>query len=487
MSKTAGGGSVMLIKQSAPMLKQAPNVFNKLMKTGFQRMMGHSNQKEYWDVTTELTIKALDILINETKHENLSEIQSLTLKDFGVSGKIWVSKTKIPSPPEDSVRQVLFGAIESLKRPGEAPGGYNLPELLPVEVEWTGYRSNASIISRELKISEGEKYDAMMREVSSKTTVLYIHGGALFLLDPAFYRNMTQRIAKLTKGRCFSVRYRLAPQNPFPAPLLDVLLVYMSLLYPPPDSYHTPVSPSDIVIAGDSAGGNLSYALLQLILEVQRSSVKIMWYGEERVLPVPGGVACLSPWLDITSSLPSNITNQPFDYLPKHELQFKSSGIWPADPPRKYMYANDSLVSHPLVSPVTGINWSGSCPVYVAVGWELLADENKFTIMQMVNQGVKVIYEEYEAMPHCFGLLLPKAACFKRFHQSWAQNIKKMVERPYDIVTSGTLIRAKSLKCEKINVHKLCPLTYSEVVGMIEEKARIEPCKTTAADIARKD
>lgn len=475
--------SPSLMKLSAPIIKQAPVVVNRVMKTGFQRMLGHSNQKAYWDISTELTIKALDVIVNETKPESLHTIQSLTLKDFGVTGKIWVSKAILPPPPEDSIRQVLFKAIENLKWPGDAPGGYDHPEMAHVEGEWTGYRSNANLLSRELKISEREKYEAMMQEVTSTATIMYIHGGAHFLLDPAFYRTMTQKLAKNTGGRCFSVRYRLAPQNPFPAPLLDVFLAYVSLLYPPPGSFHAPVPSSEIVFAGDSAGGNLSYALLQLILELQRSSLKIIWYGEERVVPVPGGMACLSPWLDITLSMPSNVTNRQFDFLPKRELQFKSSGVWPSNPPRKFMYANDTLVSHPLVSPVTVTDWRGSCPIYVAVGWELLADENKFTIMQMANQGVTIVYEEYEAMPHCFGLLLPKAASFGKFHQSWAQNIKKIVNRPYEMKTSGTLIRARSLKCEELNIYNLSPLTHREIIKFIEDKARDEPIKRTSSDI----
>ena len=36
------------------------------------------------------------------------------------------------------------------------------------------------------------------------------------------------------------VQYRLAPQHPSPAALLDIMLIYISLLYPPADSYHDP-------------------------------------------------------------------------------------------------------------------------------------------------------------------------------------------------------------------------------------------------------
>ena len=71
-----------------------------------------------------------------------------------------------------------------------------------------------------------------MKECKSPVTVLYFHGGAYYLLDPSTHRPTTKKLAKLTGGRCYSVRYRLAPQNPFPAALLDALVSYLTLLYP---------------------------------------------------------------------------------------------------------------------------------------------------------------------------------------------------------------------------------------------------------------
>lgn len=181
-----------------------------------------------------------------------------------------MSKITAPVPVEDDIRAALFEAIETMKEPGSAEGGYTKPELLPVEAEWTGYRSGATKDSAELRISEKEKYTELMREATSPTTILYLHGGAYFLLDPSSHRPTTKKLAKLTKGRAYSVRYRLAPQNPFPAALLDALLSYLTLLYPSKDAIHTPVSPEHIVFAGDSAGGNLCMALLQLILQLNR-------------------------------------------------------------------------------------------------------------------------------------------------------------------------------------------------------------------------
>ncbi|POS87887.1 hypothetical protein EPUL_000410 [Erysiphe pulchra] len=442
----------------------------KIMKTGLLHVLKRSEQSKYWDFRTAITIRILDIVINELPPNSVTNTQSRTLKDPGIKGNVWISKVKLPSPPEDSIRQVLFNTIEKLKKPEEAIGGYTEPELLPVEGEWTGYRANASAKAPELKISEEKKYEEMMREVTSKITILYIHGGALYLGDPITHRNVNQKLAKHTGGRTFSVRYRLAPKHPFPAALLDVLFAYLSLLYPPPGSLHTPVSPSDIVIAGDSAGGNLSFALLQLILELQRSSLKIKWYGEERDVPIPAGVATSSPWLDITSSMPSIKNNQPYDFLPKHEMEYKKCSIWPADPPRKHMYVNDPLCAHPLVSPLVAKNWNGSCPIYIATGWEILADEEKISAMNIASQGVKVIFEEYEAMPHCFGLVLPKLPGSDLFFQNWARNIKLMVDHPNDLVTNGTLIKAKTLATESLDVLGLSSLTYEKAVEIINEK-----------------
>jgi hypothetical protein len=63
------------------------------------------------------------------------------------------------------------------------------------------------------------------------------------------------------------------------------------LIRPPPESAHQPVDPGHIIIAGDSAGGGLSLALLQVI--------------RDSGLPTPAGGVLISPWCDMTHSFPS--------------------------------------------------------------------------------------------------------------------------------------------------------------------------------------
>jgi acetyl esterase/lipase len=63
------------------------------------------------------------------------------------------------------------------------------------------------------------------------------------------------------------------------------------LIRPPPGAAHCPVKPSHVIIAGDSAGGGVSLALLQVI--------------RDSGLPPPAGGVLISPWCDLTHSFPS--------------------------------------------------------------------------------------------------------------------------------------------------------------------------------------
>lgn len=73
-----------------------------------------------------------------------------------------------------------------------------------------------------------------------------------------------------------------APQYPFPCAIQDCLAAYLYLVNPPPGAKHTPISPKNIVIAGDSAGGGLTLALLQILRDTPG-------------LELPAGACLISP------------------------------------------------------------------------------------------------------------------------------------------------------------------------------------------------
>jgi len=221
-----------------------------LTREAVRHLLRLSETSKYLDLPSHLTLAVLRSFLEPTALRSITESQNLTLQDPGTKGRIWVSKYATPVPLENDVRGALLSAIERLGSP-ESNHRLPIPELLPVEAEWTGYRKEASPDSLQPTISEKEKYDELVKGCTSKATILYFHGGAFYLLDPRTYRNTTKKLAKLTGGRLFVVRYRLAPAHVFPAALLDALVAYLTLLYPPPDAYHEPIPPEQIVVAGD--------------------------------------------------------------------------------------------------------------------------------------------------------------------------------------------------------------------------------------------
>ncbi|KUJ20561.1 uncharacterized protein LY89DRAFT_578790 [Mollisia scopiformis] len=446
-------------------------------RTAVSHTLGFSEHSKHWDLRTELIVNVLRSFIVDSPPVSVSRTQRLSLRDPGVKGRIWISRFTIPKPEEDDIRQALFEAIEECKEPGSLPKGYQEPETVPVEAEWTGYRAGATKQSAELKISEEQKYKEMMREVTAPTTILYFHGGAYYLMDPASHRPTCKKLARLTQGRCFSVRYRLAPQNPFPAALLDALVSYFSLLYPPPGSFHEAVEPQHIVFSGDSAGGNLCLVLVQTLLILRRQGRKIHWNGQEREVPLPAAVAVCSPWLDITHSSPSCDTNGRYDYLPPSTknpegMEYPPCKIWPASPPRKNLYADDGLLCHPLVSPITAKSWEGSCPLYIETGEELLTDEDQYVAMKAASQNVPVVYEQYETMPHCFAMVVSDLPAAKKFFNNWAAFITQAVEHPEEIKTKGTIIAPKTLNERGVEVASLSTFKEDEILARMNERVR---------------
>ena len=214
-------------------------------------VLGQSEQSKTQDLRTEVIVKILRAFLTPSKPTSITALQKFLGRDPGIKGRIWISKYTSPVPPETSVRDALLSVIEGLKPADFADASVDIPDIVPVEAEWTAYRPGATKDSTLPAISEKEMYARMMDECAKPTTIMYFHGGGYVVMDPASHRPTTKKLAKLTGGRCYSVRYRLAPQDPFPSAVLDALVSYLTLLYPPPGAFHEPVQPGHIVFAGD--------------------------------------------------------------------------------------------------------------------------------------------------------------------------------------------------------------------------------------------
>jgi acetyl esterase/lipase len=475
-----------------------------ILKTALWHTLSLSDTASTWDLRTELTVKIMrDMLGPNSRTSPVGKMQHLTTKDPGVKGKVWVSKVSFPVPPEDDLRQTLFKAISDLKDSNAECRdiSYEEPEAKGLEAEWHGYHPLAHPNDPEPPgLTSHQKYERLMDDTSSPITLLYFHGGAMYLLDPSTYRAQTAKLCKETGGRAFTVRYRLAPKYPFPAALLDALTAYLTLLYPPEGSLHEAVPKERIVFSGDSAGGTLCAALLQLILHLHRSSSSsstIRWHGKEVELPLPAGVAMTSPWLDITRSLPSLSTLAKYDYLPTPAqtagMAFPADDLWPVDPPRADMYAEASALCHPLVSPLAAKDWSGlsgdgdggKCPVWFGMGQEMLRDEDAVVAKRIAQQGGTVVWREWEGMPHVFAFMLDKHDASKQFLEEFGRFCKGVVgigEHGEDgmkggvgIDSSAIFYKAKTLEPEQVGFDKLTDLSDERVAQLMREgKERLE-------------
>jgi acetyl esterase/lipase len=448
-----------------------------ILKTTLLHSLSLSHTASKCDLKTALLVSVLRSMLNTPTP--MGKQQYVSCKDPGIKGPIWISKTTFPIDNSTYIKDAVGRAIEGLKG-GRSPLGYTFPEGVPISVEWTGHRSGVDASAPEPKISESEKFTNLMAETTSPVTVLYFHGGAYCVCDPSSHRDTTRKLAKLTSGRVCSIRYRLAPQNPFPAALMDALLTYLSLLSPPPGSLHTAVDPAHIVFAGDSAGGNLALVLLALLLELRRQSPDsvISFHGRDVPLHLPAALALNSPWCDVSRSMPSTSKNAPFDYLPTGYSAPRmpsppSDQFWPTTPPRVDVYASASMLDHPLVSPLTlpSEKWKGAPPVYMCLGEELLADEGRVTAKRIHAAGSTVVVEAYVGMPHCFAMMLPQHPATKRCFGGWTGFISQVVKEPASLKSKVTSINpVRGCKEEDIGVGGLTDLEDRHIEDLIKKK-----------------
>lgn len=234
-----------------------------------------------------------------------------------------------------------------------------------------------------------------------------------------------------------STSYRLCPQNTFPAPLLDVLIAYATLLHPASSAANplpraTPAH--KIVLAGNSAGANLAFGLLKFLIELnKRPDPTIILDGRRVQLPLPAGIAVVSSWCDQTDCMPSWLNPHATDILtnlqPALDPGHPSDAIWPATPPREHPYTVAVNLDHELVSPTAVRDWTGAPPMWFAVGQlERGKDGNAVVAARAAECNVKVTWAEWEGMCHEWMILGRGLPQVQTLFRAWADACKAMVD-----------------------------------------------------------
>lgn len=210
------------------------------------------------------------------------------------------------------------------------------------------------------------------RPDAEQPLVVYLHGGGYVFGSPRTHRNLVSRISHVTGLPALSVDYRLPPAATLPAPVVDALAVYRALL----EAGH---APGRIVVAGDSAGGNLAMALAL--------------HAAEQRLPQPAALVLLSPWADLTMSLPSHVRNAGLDpFIPGSALRraarVAAGGVDPANWRISPLHAPEEL-------------WRQLPPTLAQAGsTEVLLDDAVAVAHRVAEAGTRAELHVFERQPH---------------------------------------------------------------------------------------
>jgi epsilon-lactone hydrolase len=209
--------------------------------------------------------------------------------------------------------------------------------------------------------------------------ILYLHGGGYVIGSPRSHRHLAAAIARAAGTAGLLVDYRLAPEHPFPAAVEDAVAAYQWLLA-------GGLAPRRLVVAGDSAGGGLTIALLLAL--------------RDRGLPRPAAGVCISPWVDLTCSGATYATKAAVDPIVTRQSTTAMA----------HAYAGAHDPKAPLLSPLYA-DLRGLPPLLVQVGSdEVLLDDALGLGERARAAGVDVTVEEWPAMIHVWHWFLPMLA-----------------------------------------------------------------------------
>ncbi len=187
--------------------------------------------------------------------------------------------------------------------------------------------------------------------------ILYAHGGGYVCGGLGYARILAAKMAMATGFSVVSFEYRLAPENKWPAPIEDGQKVWNRLLEEGFDAKH-------ILMAGDSAGGNLVLCLSQRLISAKENG--------------PRALLLFSPWTDMTASSKSYTTYQTKDPILTHSYVV---GV------REAFIGSDVDAADACYSPING-DFTDFPPTLVMVGKnEILLDDSVNLQKKIISAG----------------------------------------------------------------------------------------------------
>jgi acetyl esterase/lipase len=232
---------------------------------------------------------------------------------------------------------------------------------------------------REIDVADRPAMWAIPLAASDRHVILFLHGGGFVAGSMACHRKLAGHLAKAVGCGALVPEYRLAPEHPFPAQLIDLVAVYRWLL-------DRGYKPDQIAVAGDSSGGNLSTAICLKL--------------KSEALPLPAAIIGMSPWYDMEAGGTSLDANSEQSALGSREMYLKLAG----------QYLNGHSATDPLANPLYA-DPAGLPPIYLTCGSSEALEDNAERFAGMARKaGVDVTLEVSEGMQHVYEFMAGRAA-----------------------------------------------------------------------------
>ena len=220
--------------------------------------------------------------------------------------------------------------------------------------------------------------------------LMYIHGGAFFAGSPKSHRVITSKLSAVTNSSVLAIDYRLMPEYSRRDSVEDCSTAYQWMLK---NGSQAVGKAANILVAGDSAGGNLTLVLLALLRDTGGRP--------------PSGAVCLSPVTDCRFNSPSIFSNLDADVMlkplasriarvPKFLLRLSARHLARDNP------------SDPVISPLLG-DLSNLPPTLVLASHdEILRDDGRRYVNKAVASGSKAEFVYCMKMPHVWPMFYPE-------------------------------------------------------------------------------
>lgn len=276
--------------------------------------------------------------------------------------------------------------VRYLRRDWESTSDWPTPRLRAA----LDARPYPKTILKQLDVRDGQLAGLEARWFTPRDArpgvVLFFHGGSYHYGSiRTTHAEVAARVALEARVEVVGVDYRLAPEHPYPAQLEDARRAFDALLAAGRRA-------DEIVLAGDSAGGNLAIEL-QLALR-------------DAAEPQARGAVLVSPWSDLEMSGASFVENDPFDFGTRDVLVRQAE-----------QFAGEVPLSDPRLSPVHA-DLTSLAPCLVTVGeCEIPRDDIVRLAERLEAAGVDTALHRAADMPH-------NAPLFAAYHPAGAEAVR---------------------------------------------------------------